>query len=288
MGDQQSKSYIITLDDLGKLDPFFSKKIGRIVGRMMIKGLGVDKLNKIHAKYLDLSKSDFTSAILSDPEINVKYRVHGAEHLELMRDIEAFYTVSNHPFGGLDGVILIDLVSRIRPDFMVLVNQFLNHISGLKDVWIPIQPRVNKRDYVHDASKNIYGLRKVRERITAGHPVGMFPAGGVPRYDRTTKRPKEQQWQITNTRILMQSKIPIFPIAFEGKNTPLYFKIGELLNYQVASLRLPAEIFRKRGEEIQIYVGEPIMPEELLQYQELKTMRDFVQKRTMDLLPASK
>lgn len=285
MGETQSKSYIITLQDLGELEPFFKSKMGKAIGRMMIKVLGVDKLNKIHAKYLHLKKSDFTNAILQDSEINVKYRVHGAEHLELMREIDAFYTVSNHPFGGLDGVILIDLVSRIRPDFMVLVNQFLNHITGLRDVWIPIQPRVNKSDYIHDASKNIYGLRQVGERIKAGHPVGMFPAGGVPRYDKATRNPKEQQWQITNTRILMHSEIPIFPIAFAGNNTPLYFKIGELFNYQMAALRLPAEIFRKRGEEIQIYVGEPIMPEELLQYRELKAMRDFVQMRTLSLLP---
>lgn len=280
------ENYLIKPEELGSiLHPFFNTRVGIKMGELLLGFLRVNQLNKIHSDHCHLEKWKMTSAILADPRVNVRYEIHGAEHLEKMKNIGAFHTISNHPFGGLDGLMLIDIVSRVRSDFRVLVNGFLTRITGLSDIWIPVKPRVNKKDYVHDPMANISGLRMVAELIAAGHPVGMFPAGGVPHYDKTLKRPIEQEWQMNNIRIIKQSMVPVFPIAFAGDNTGMYFKLGEKFNYQVAALRLPKELLSKKGKVLNVYVGKPIMPEEIESYSDLKSLRKFLRSYTLGLLP---
>lgn len=288
MKRHSDENYMIRTSDMAATYPFFDTYIGKGVARFLLSITGVNKLNKIHAKYCHLDKFEMTSAILSDPMVNVKYQLHGEEHLQKMKEMGAFYTISNHPFGGLDGVILIDIITRVRPDFCVLVNEILTKVTGLSDVWIPVSPPVNKKDYVHDPSKNIYGVRRVAECITSGRPVGMFPAGGVPIFNHELKRPVEQEWQMNNVRIMRRSTIPIFPIAFAGDNSRIYYRIGEKIGYHNAALGLPAEILKKKGTTIDVYIGDPIMPSEIKDFNDLKSLRSFLRKRTLGMLPSYK
>lgn len=285
--EAKENNYILTTDDLAQLiSPFFAKRGGKAIGKGLLKMLKIDQINKLHADHSHLSGAEMTSALLADPRINVKYKIHGAENLEQMTSLDAFFTISNHAYGGLDGIILIDIVSKIRPDFKVLVNGLLTRITALADSWIPVQPRVRKDTYVHDPTKNIYGLRMVVEQIKNGHPVGMFPAGGVPLWSKELKCPIEQPWQMPNMRIIRSSPVPIIPIAFEGNNSKRYYKIGERINYQVAATSLPSEILNKKGETIDVFIGKAIHPEEIQPLKDLKSIRKFVRRRTLELIPS--
>ena len=72
-----------------------------------------------HARHCELRGSAFTSALLQDPLINLRYKVHNEEILNHLPS-GAFATVSNHPIGSLDGIILIDIFASRRPDFKVM------------------------------------------------------------------------------------------------------------------------------------------------------------------------
>lgn len=286
MKQRMKKNYLMTTEDLGDFHPFLKSYLGKGLGRILLELLGVQQLNKIHAEYCHLNQWEMTTAILKDRRVDVQYRVHGKEYLERMKEIGAFFTISNHPFGGIDGVILIDIITRIRPDFKVLVNDILTRVTGLKDVWIPVHPPIPAEGYIHDPSKNIFGLKMVVDDINKGIPVGMFPAGTVPEYNKQLKRPIEQPWNMNNIRIIHNSNVPLFPIAFDGNNSSWFFRIGELFNYQITSLQLPTEILRKKGKTIDVYVGAPIMPEEIVNFASLKSLRSFLFERTLGMLPS--
>lgn len=280
-------NFLVTVDDLGDiLHPFFRSRIGRFLGKGLLSILKIKDLNRIHDAHCHLKGTEVTKAILADPRIDVTYTLHGSEHLELMKKMGAFFTISNHPYGGLDGIILIDIMGAVREDFKVLVNGFLNRITALNDYWIPVQPRINRKNYVHDPSKNISGVRMVTQQILEGHPVGMFPAGGVPHFNDEMKRPIEQLWQMNNVKIIKSAGIPIFPIMFEGNNSAGYFKFGKRYGYYPASILLPREITNKKGSNIDVYVGAPIMPEEMNEFHDLKSARELIMRRSFGLLPS--
>lgn len=283
---QRWSAPVLTVEDLGRINPFFKKPFGRWLGKGLLQTLKVSEINSLHSDYSQLSGVAATSAVLNDPRIQVTYTIHGEEHLQGMGDKGAFFTVSNHPFGALDGLILIDIMARIREDFKVLVNGILNQVSILKDFWIPVMPVLDK--VAHDPTKNISGLQMVRDRILGGHPVGMFPAGGLPHYDKGLRQPIEIPWKLNNIRIIKGAKIPTIPIMFGGNNSKSYFRFGERCGYGLASILIPKEILNKKGSNIDVYVGKPIMPEELEGIGNLTETRDYIMKRAFTILPSYK
>lgn len=284
MAKQKWSAPVLTVDDLSKAHPFFESRMGKGIGKGLLRLFKVSQLNSIHSDHSYLSGVSATSAILDDPRIEVTYTVHGEEYLQPLREGDPFFTVSNHPYGGLDGLILLDIMGRVREDYMVLVNGILNQISILKDFWIPVTPL--KSNVEHDPTKNISGLQMVRDRIMGGHPVGLFPAGGLPHYDSTVGQPMEIPWKLNCIRIMKLAGIPVVPIMFEGNNSKRYFRFGERWGYDVASILIPKELLNKRGSNIEVYVGEPILPHQFSDLPTLVETRDYMMKRALSILPS--
>ncbi|MDO5016926.1 MAG: hypothetical protein Q4E10_01010 [Porphyromonas sp.] len=276
---------LLGVEELGDLlHPFFNTRVGTAVGKGMLKLLKVEDLDQIHAKCRRYTGVDVTSAILADRRVDVSYTVHGKEHLQRAKEMGAFYTVSNHPFGALDGVILIDIMGRVRDDYMVLVNGFLDRITALRDYWIPVVPEMRNR--VHHPEQNVMGLKRVAERVIGGHPVGLFPAGGLPHLDDVYGVPLELPWKLSMVRILQRTSIPILPVMFEGNNSRRYYRFGERRGYNTAAILIPKEMLSKRGQNIDVYVGKPIMPDELEPYDTPRSLRRFLMHRSLGLLPS--
>lgn len=117
------KETVIDSNDLKAMSPFFNTGFGSWVGKLLIKWLEIDKVNQAHKNSCHLRGAAFTSALLRDPLIDLKYRLHGVELLDHLPE-GSFITVSNHPIGSLDGIMLIDIMAARRPDFKVMVMVF--------------------------------------------------------------------------------------------------------------------------------------------------------------------
>lgn len=277
---------ILTLEDLGDMVPFFRTRVGRLVGRAMMKLFGVDVLNAANAELSHLEGPDFAAAVLRHPGVRVSYRLHGEEQLELMRK-GRFLTVSNHPFGGLDGLILVDIVGHLRPDFKVLVNSVLSQVRSLESMWVPVVPNmVSDKHYVHDPNANFKSIRDLAREFAAGYPIGLFPAGGVGRFSLLEGLPIERPWKVSSLRILKRAESPIFPIMFGGHNSQLFYYLKE--NFPpLSDMMLPREMLNKRDRTIDVYVGAPILPEETDSLTNIGDYARYVVGRCMSLLPRS-
>lgn len=277
---------ILTLEDLGDMVPFFRTKVGRAVGKAMMKIFGVDVLNAANAELSHLEGPDFAAAVLRHPSVRVSYRVHGEEQLERMRE-GRFLTVSNHPFGGLDGLILVDIVGHLRPDFKVLVNSVLSQVRSLESMWVPVVPNmVSNKNYVHDPKANIKSIRNLAREFNAGYPIGLFPAGGVGRFSLLEGLPIERPWKASSLRILKRAESPIFPIMFGGHNSQLFYYLKE--NFPpLSDMMLPREMLNKKDKTIDVYIGAPILPEETDSLTNIGDYARYVVGRSMSLLPRS-
>lgn len=133
--------------------------------------LSVDKVNAVHAKCCDTPGPEFVRRLLFE-EFHIKLRIDGQDVLDHLPE-GAFITVSNHPFGALDGITLIHLIASRRPEFRVMVNMILNQITAMRPNFIAVDAWSSQDPKKRQVSVN--GIRQAIRMLKNGEPVGFSP-----------------------------------------------------------------------------------------------------------------
>ncbi|MBR1881455.1 MAG: lysophospholipid acyltransferase family protein [Muribaculaceae bacterium] len=269
--DLTIKPDVLNYDDIRQMVPFFDGK-PRLVSFLM-KLLAVDKVNWIHRHNCHTPGVPFVQGLLND--LQAKIIVHGEEVLKNLPQ-DGFITVSNHPFGALDGIMLIKLVGEQRPDFKVMVNMVLNHISAMRPNFIAVDALAS--DDPQKRAVSVRGIASAMRHVREGHPLGFFPAGAVSKFTRDLHI-EDRQWQPSVVSIIRKLKVPVIPIYFHGHNSP-WFTILGMIDWRLRTLRLPAEVFRRKGDTFRVSVGRPIMPEVQAQYESVDALGQFLKQQT--------
>ena len=246
---------VLNYDDIRRMVPALDGH-PKLVDRLL-HFLSVDKVNAVHARNCDTPGPEFVRRMLID-DFKIKLRVDGQEVLDHLPE-GAFITVSNHPFGALDGITLIYLITRHRPKFRVMVNMILNKISAMRPNFIAVDAM--QTDDPEKRKVSVNGIRQALRLLTEGEPVGFFPAGAMSTIT-WSGRLEDRPWQPSILQIISRAKVPVIPIYFHGSNSWWFNFLGKVC-WPARSLRLPAEVFRKVGKEIHVSVGQPISVEEI-------------------------
>lgn len=268
------KETVVDIYDLQKMLPFFKSRLGTAIGKWGLKRFQVDLVNEVHARSCHLRGADFTTALLNDPAIDIHYKLHNGEVLDSLPE-GSFVTVSNHPIGSIDGIILIDIFARLRPDFKVMVNGILTNIGAMEDNFISVVPESSKKD--GNSRANINGVRLSLQRLKEGHPMGFFPAGAVSMYNKKGEI-TDLTWAHSVIRLVRKAKAPIYPVLFDFLNSRYFYWLA-VINWRIRTLRMPAEAFNKRGRTVDIYLGNPVSPEEIADMSD-QEVADFLRQRT--------
>ena len=257
---------LLSLDELEQSVPLFRGHLGNALGKGVMKMLSVDKVNSLYDRNLSHIGADFAGAVLKD--IGVEYEVLNREILDSLPD-GPFITISNHPYGSLDGVMLVDLFGHIRPDFKVMVNRFLGRIKALDSNFICVTPTGSERSA--PTKDNIQGIRDSVAHIRAGHPLGIFPSGAVSDLSIKDRCIRDRQWQEAVLRLIKKMNVPVVPVHFLDRNSNFYYSLG-LIDWRIRLLRLPAEVFNKNGKKTRIAIGQIITPQ---QQEEIRDPEQF-------------
>lgn len=266
---------VLDFNDIAAMSPKLAAH-PRLV-KWLLHALSVDKVNDIHSRNCSHLGADFTTAMLKD--LDVRLRVDNSKVLDNLPD-GPFITVSNHPFGAIDGITLIHLIGTRRPKYKVMVNMVLNHISAMRPSFIAVDAM--QSDDPKKKAVSMQGIREVIKNIRDGQPVGFFPAGAMSKINWKL-RLQDRQWQPTVMRLIQQLKVPVIPIFFNGTNS-WWFNILGVVCWQARTLRLPAEIFRKAHKEVHISIGDPISVEEQMAHNgSLEELTAFLREKTYSL-----
>lgn len=268
------KPDVLDYDDIRKMVPFFEGK-EKLVNRLF-KLLSVDKVNWLHRHNCATPGAPFVAGLLRD--LDIKLKIDNEQQLDNLPE-GAFITVSNHPFGALDGIILIHMLASRRPDFKVMVNMVLNYITAMRPNFIAVDPLAS-----NDPAKRAVTMRGIRDammHVKSGKPLGFFPAGAVSKLNKHL-RIEDREWQTSIIRLVKQLKVPVVPIYFHGHNST-WFNILGVISWQLRTLRLPAEVFRKKGSTFHISVGDVITPEEQAKYTTIEELGDFLKSKTYSM-----
>lgn len=247
------KTAVLDADDVIAMVP---KLAGhrRLVERLL-HWLSVDKVNAVHAHNCETPGPAFVEGLLRD--FDIKLRVDGLDVLDNLPE-GPFITVSNHPFGALDGITLIHLVASRRPEYKVMVNMILGRIWAMEPNFIAVDPMSSNDPAKKAVSVN--GIRQAIDQVRSGRPLGFFPAGAVSKVN-WRGRLVDRRWQPNVIRIIKKLEVPVIPIYFHGSNSWFFNFLG-VVCWQLRTLRLPSEVFRKCHTTIHISVGNPITVEE--------------------------
>lgn len=267
---------VLNYDDIRQMVPKLDGH-EKLVNRLL-RFLSVDKVNAVHAKCCDTPGPEFVKRLLID-EFKIRLRIDNEEVLDHLPE-GSFITVSNHPFGALDGIALIYLITRRRPKFKVMVNMILNRIGAMRPNFIAVDAWASNDPAKRAVSVN--GIREALRQIKSGEPIGFFPAGAM---SKTTlcHGLQDRPWQKSILQLIERAKVPVIPIFFHGSNSAWCNFLGHAC-WPARSLRLPAEVFRKVGTEMHISIGEPISPEEQAMHSQTpEALGDFLRQRTYEL-----
>jgi hypothetical protein len=268
------KRTVLEYDDLRKMIPFFEGKEKFV--NWLIKFLSLDKVNDLHNHNCDTPGAPFVDGLLK--ELNISLRIDNEHVLDNLPE-GAFVTVSNHPFGALDGIILIKLMASRRPNFKVMVNMFLNYISAMRPNFIAVDPLASEDP--EKRATTMKGIREAMIHVKRGNPLGFFPAGAVSKINKNL-RIVDREWQSTIIRLIQQLNIPVIPIYFHGHNST-WFNILGVISWKLRTLRLPSEVFRKKNKTFHISIGNPISVEEQAKYKTPEELGKFLKERTYSM-----
>lgn len=251
--NKPQKRTVLDTEDVIELVPRL-KGHEKLVTRLL-HFLSVDKVNAVHSKYFDTPGPAFVASLLKDFDITL--RIDGIEVLDNLPE-GAFITVSNHPFGALDGITLIHLIASRRPEYKVMVNMILGRITAMNPNFIKVDALAS--DDPAKKAVSMLGIKQCINQIKSGQPLGFFPAGAVSKVN-WRGRLVDRKWQDSVIRLIDKLKVPVIPIYFHGSNS-WWFNFLGVVCWQARTLRLPAEVWRKCHTTMHISVGDPISVEE--------------------------
>lgn len=254
---------VIQLDKLGWL--------GTFLGWMLLKVLRISKLNRIYERHKHKKDIEFLDGILSDFQIDFEIP---EEDLARIPKEGAFITVSNHPLGGIDGILLLKLLLDKRPDYKIIANFLLHRIIPLKKYVLPVNPFEDHKD----AKSSVAGIKNALLHLSKGYPLGIFPAGEVSSF-KDGKLAIDKPWEEGAIKIIKKANVPVIPIYFHAKNSKLFYFLSGMSD-TLRTAKLPSELLTQKNRVIKVRIGKPIHVKEQNDFKNLEDFHQYLRKKT--------
>lgn len=235
--------------DLDKVIEQYKPELKRVplLVRYLNRIVHVKELNGLLDSYAHLGAIGFIHNSLS--EMDITYSAKGLDELDINK---RFIFASNHPFGGLDGIMLADIVAQRFGDVRVVVNDILMNVAPLKDIFIP----VNKY-----GRQNLEYSKLYNDAFESDMPIITFPAGLVSR--RKNGVISDSVWKNSFIKQAVTTERDVVPVFFDGGLSNFFYRLSSLRVFlgvkdNIEMIYLPNEMFKQAGAHYNVHFGKPI------------------------------
>ena len=266
---------LVTPKDIMKAAPFLNYPGGELIASMIFKLMKLDKINRFYDHKLDLSAAAFLDSAIST--LGFHFKIAGDEYLNIPVN-GPFITISNHAYGGIDGIILLKILPSIRPDFKILLNFLLAKIKPIEEFGI----KVNPFETIPHVQSSYSGLKESLAYLKDGHPVGIFPAGEVASFHFNTWKVTDKKWPHSILKLIRKSRVPVIPVFFDGHNSMMFQLLG-MIHPTLRTACLPSEMFNKSGKTIRVRIGRPISVRDQDRLGDIQEYGRYLRMRTFSL-----
>jgi putative hemolysin len=234
------------------------------------------KTNSAYRKLLEL-RSGNTDASFYDQgleALGVSYHISDEDLGKIPLDGPVFL-LANHPYGGVDGLVLGSVLDRVRPDSRLLANSLLARIDDMGGRCFYVDPFGTP-----EAIKgNFKGLKQTLKWLRDGHAMATFPSGTVSHLKWGSKRVSDPTWAENLVPIILKTGATVVPVYFPGRNSDI-FQIAGLVHPLLRTLMLPREMMNANQRRIEVRIGSPVSAKRLHHFGGNREVMDFLRLRT--------
>ncbi|MGB6152997.1 MAG: 1-acyl-sn-glycerol-3-phosphate acyltransferase, partial [Pricia sp.] len=251
--------------------------LGTFMAWTLLKVTKLSDLGKWYDTVSHLEGRAFLDAALEYYEIDYEIPV---EDLKRLPKEGPYITVSNHPLGVIDGIILMQMMLRHRPDFKIMTNFLLQRFEPMKPYIFPVNPFEDRKG----AKSSLTGFKNAMLHLKDGHPFGIFPAGEV----STRKEGKivvDKEWDAAAIKLIQRAGVPVVPIYFHARNSPLFYRLAKM-NDTFRTAKLPSEVYSQKYRPIKVRIGQPISVATQNEQSSLKEYSELLRRKTYILANA--
>ncbi|MDB4923200.1 lysophospholipid acyltransferase family protein [Mucilaginibacter sp.] len=264
---------VITTEEFAKATKLDKLKMPGLAALLM-ELMKINQVNELFAQAQPKVGPEFVDAILEGCGIDVEF---DEKDLRNIPKTGSFIAIANHPYGGIEGMVLLKMLCMVRPDAKLMANFLLKKIPNLSDYFIAVNPFENV-----EHSSSISGLKNTLELLANGTPIGIFPAGEVSTYKVDKQEVTDRMWHPVVGKIIAKAKVPVVPIYFHGNNG-LLFNLLSLIHPALRTAKLPSELFNKHGHTIKLRIGKPINVVDIPDYTNSTKLLNYLRARTYAL-----
>ncbi|MCI5095065.1 MAG: lysophospholipid acyltransferase family protein [Rhodobacteraceae bacterium] len=202
------------------------------------------------------------------------------EQLENIPKDGPVVVVANHPHGMVDGMILAELIGRVREDYRILTRSVLTGLDeAATSFMIPVP-------FPHDpeAQRKMVEMRaKAMAHLKEGGVVALFPSGVVMSSDTWFGPAIEREWNVFTAQMIRRSGAQVVPIRFPGANSRWY-QIANRISPILRQGLLLHEIVRSCKKPQSPVIGEPLTEAEMERlHSDPRGFMAWLRERTMGL-----
>lgn len=245
--------------------------LGNVMGSFIMQTTRISELNEIYDQYAHLEGVEFINAVLL--HLDVHFEIPEKD-LKRIPKTGPFVTISNHPLGAIDGLILLKLFLEQRPDYKVVANFLLHRLVPLKPYVMPVNPFETRKD----AKSSVGGIKQALSHIQAGSPFGLFPAGEVSTH-LEGRKVVDKPWSNEAIRLIKKAKVPVIPVYFHAKNSASFYRLAKL-NENLRTARLPGEMLKQSHRAIGVRIGNSISLKDQDAYEDPTEYSNFLRQKT--------
>jgi 1-acyl-sn-glycerol-3-phosphate acyltransferase len=253
-----------------------ARRVPGFLVRYLERTIHQREINEILSAYADLEGVEFIRAALK--HMGISYFSTGMDALDTKG---RYIFASNHPFGGLDGLMLaVEVASRFG-DVRVVVNDLLMNIDPIKGLFVP----VNKH-----GRQNTGSVAAFNDAFESDIPIITFPAGLCSR--RSKGVVCDLEWKSNFVRKAVSSERDVVPVYFDGRLSNFFYRLSNLrtrlgVKANIEMLYLPDEMFRQGGSRFEIMFGKPIPHGELLSGRNPREAAEYIKGQVYAMRPES-
>ena len=231
--------------------------VPNFVIRYLERIVHIKQMNAFLRMYPDLKGYPFIDRVISE-ELGCSASIDGLENIPT--DDKPVIFVSNHPLGGLDGMIIAQMIHNNRQSanrpLKVIVNELLMFMEPIADLWAPVSKtgKLTKEQALQQ-----------QQMWESGVDVLSFPAGSCSRLQRINGKWQvcDLEWQKNIIQRAREYQRDIVPIYFEGRNSKFFYTLAYIrkmlhIKLNIEMLYLVDEMYGAHGKHFRVHVLPPI------------------------------
>ncbi|MFA7231243.1 MAG: lysophospholipid acyltransferase family protein [Victivallaceae bacterium] len=250
--------------------------LATVLHPILYNALKIGPIDRIYDNACQLTVDEyFAKNVLATMNVELTY---SDEQLMNIPKTGPLLLVSNHPYGGIEGVALLTLLQKVRPDVKLLANQMLGRVPLLCDNLLLVNPFGGKVG----ARESVGGILAALRYLKDGHVLGVFPAGEVSSYQPESGLILDGHWSDTVGMLVRKAKCDAICVYFEGHNSNFFQTMGRI-HPRLRTMLLPREFLRCRNKPLSLKISQVIPATKCAEFESSAKLMDYLRSQTYQL-----